>query len=145
MRASSLATRPPPNRPVAPSSPRPASSCIAFLRAPTATNLSRPPGSRRLRAPLSWSSVTTAAALVEEIRTELASARDQLLAHPYVAAVEAGMVDLSQLRPFAGEQHAIISSDLRSVAHLVSRFGCPFFLDVLAGERAALEALPPLA
>jgi hypothetical protein len=89
--------------------------------------------------------VTTAAALVDEIRAELAPVRDQLLSHPYVAAVEAGTVNLTQLRPFAGEQGAIIASDLRSVAHLVSRFGSRFFLDVLAGEQAALEALPPLA
>jgi TENA/THI-4/PQQC family len=98
-----------------------------------------------LGRPLSWSSVTTAAGLADEIRAELAPVHDQLLAHPYVAAVEAGMVNLAQLRPFAGEQSVIIASDLRSVAHLVSRFDGPFFLAVLAGEQAALEALPPLA
>ena len=87
----------------------------------------------------------TAERLVEEIRSELAPVRARLLAHPYVAAVEAGMVELKQLRPFAGEQFAIISSDLRSVAHLVSRFGGDFFLDVVSEERAALEALSPFA
>ena len=87
----------------------------------------------------------TAEKVVEEIRSELAGVRAQLLAHPYVAAVEAGLVELEQLRPFAGEQFAIISSDLRSVAHLVSRFGGDFFLDVLSGERAALDALSPFA
>lgn len=86
-----------------------------------------------------------AADLVDEIREELGPVHDQLLAHPYVRAVEEGQVDLAGLRPFAGEQHAIISSDLRSVAHLVSRFGGDFFLDVLAGERAALQALDALA
>jgi hypothetical protein len=84
-------------------------------------------------------------ALVEEIRADLAPVREQLLGHPYVAAVEGGLVELAQLRPFAGEQHAIISSDLRSVANLVSRFGGDFFLGVLDGERAALAALGPLA
>ena len=79
--------------------------------------------------------------LVEEIRADLSPVRDQLLAHAYVAAVEEGLIQLEQLRPFACEQHAIISSDLRSVAHLVSRFGGDFFLDVLAGEHAALQAL----
>jgi len=34
---------------------------------------------------------------------------------------------------------------VRSVAHLVSRFGSDFFLDVLAGERVAFEALGPFA
>ena len=82
--------------------------------------------------------------VVSSIRASLEPVRARLLAHPYVAAVEGGRLGLEQLRPFAGEQHAIISSDLRSVAQLVSRFGSGFFLDVLEGERAALEALPPL-
>ncbi len=84
-------------------------------------------------------------ALVEEIRADLAPVREQLLSHPYVAAVEGGLVELPRLRPFAGEQHEIIGSDLRSVANLVSRFGGDFFLGVLDGERAALEALRPFA
>jgi hypothetical protein len=83
--------------------------------------------------------------LVQEIRADLAPVRDQLLTHAYVAAVEQGLIQLEQLRPFACEQHGIVSSDLRSVAHLVSRFGSDFFLGVLAGERAALEALDTLA
>jgi hypothetical protein len=83
--------------------------------------------------------------LVEEIRADLAPVREQLLGHPYLAAVEGGLVELARLRPFAGEQHAIIGSDLRSVANLVSRFGGEFFLGVLDGERAALAALGPLA
>jgi pyrroloquinoline quinone (PQQ) biosynthesis protein C len=82
-----------------------------------------------------------AEALVQEIREELAPVRDQLVAHPYVAAVENGLIELEQLRPFACEQFATITSDLRSVAHLVSRFGGDFFLEILGGERAALEAL----
>jgi hypothetical protein len=86
--------------------------------------------------------VTMAAeTLVEEIRADLSPVRDQLVTHAYVSAVEEGLIQLAQLRPFACEQHATITSDLRSVAHLVSRFGGDFFLDVLAGERAALEAL----
>jgi len=83
--------------------------------------------------------------LVEEIRAELSPVRDQLLSHGYVSAVEEGLIQLEQLRPFACEQHAIISSDLRSVAHLVSRFGGDFFMDVLAGEHAALRALGTFA
>lgn len=83
--------------------------------------------------------------LVEEILADLAPVREQLAGHAYLAAVEGGLVELARLRPFAGEQHAIISSDLRSVANLVSRTGDEFFLDVLDGERAALAALGPLA
>jgi|SRR5215472_13290467 len=84
-------------------------------------------------------------ALVDDIRAELAPVRDQLLAHAYVAAVEEGLVPLEALRAFAGEQYAIITSDLRSVAHLVSRFGPDYFGLVLDGERAALEALADFA
>jgi hypothetical protein len=83
--------------------------------------------------------------LVEAIRADLMPVTEQLLQHAYVAAFEQGLARAGQLQPFVGEQHAIISSDLRSVAHLVSRFGPGLFLDVLAGERAALEALDPLA
>jgi hypothetical protein len=87
----------------------------------------------------------TAETLVEEIRADLSPVRDQLLTHGYVSAVEEGLVQLERLRPFACEQRAIISSDLRSVAHLVSRFGGDFFMDVLAGEHAALRALGTFA
>ena len=86
-----------------------------------------------------------AATLVQEIRAELAPVRDQLLTHAYLSAVEEGMIQLEQLRPFACEQWAIISSDLRSVAHLASRYGGDFFLDVLDGERAAHTALGTFA
>ena len=89
--------------------------------------------------------MSPAETVLEEIRAELAHIRDQLLTHPYLAAVEGGLVDLTQLRAFAGEQHAIITSDLRSVACLVSRFGDELFLDVLSGERASLAALFPFA
>jgi thiaminase len=89
--------------------------------------------------------MSTATELVQSIRDELAPTHDRLLAHPYVAAVEAGGVELARLRPLAGEQHAIISSDLRSVAHLVARYGSDFFLGTLSGERAALDALSALA
>lgn len=82
---------------------------------------------------------------MQEIREELAPVRDQLLAHGYVAAVEEGLIQLEQLRPFACEQWAIISSDVRSVAHLASRFAGDFFLDVLDGERAAHAALRTFA
>jgi TENA/THI-4/PQQC family len=83
--------------------------------------------------------------LVDEVHREGAAVRDALLRHAYVAAVERGDLELAGLRPFAGEQHHIISSDLRSVAQLVARWGGDFLLGVLDGERAALAALPPFA
>ena len=89
--------------------------------------------------------VSQAQQLVEAISRELEPATDRLLRHPYVQALEAGEVPRGRLRLFAGEQYAIISSDLRSVAHLVSRFGgAPsrdLFLGVLQGERAAWDGL----
>ncbi len=93
--------------------------------------------------------MSRATLLVEDIRRELEPIEHQLLSHPYLQSLEAGRVDRQKLTLFAGEQHAIISSDLRSVAHLVSRFGASpsrdFFLGVLQGERAAWDALQTFA
>src|SRR5213594_4484985 len=86
-----------------------------------------------------------AKALVDEIRQELEPVNEQLLRHPYVQALEEGKIGREKLRLFVGEQYAIIGSDLRSAAHLVSRFGSSpsrdFFLGILQGERAAWDAL----
>ncbi len=87
--------------------------------------------------------------LIDEISRDLQPVVDRLLSHPYVEALAAGQVPREQLRTIAGEQYAIIASDLKSVAHLIGRFGgtseMPFFLDVLAGERAAWDGLKALA
>jgi thiaminase len=84
-------------------------------------------------------------ALLDEIRQELQPVSEQLLRHPYVQALEEGKIGQEKVRLFAGEQYTIIASDLRSVAHLVSRFGGSpsrdFFLGILQGERAAWDAL----
>lgn len=89
--------------------------------------------------------MTRAIDLIEEIRRDLRPVEEQLRQHPYLAAVEAGRLPRAELRRFAGEQYLIIGSDLRSVAHLVTRFGGSpsrdFFLNTLQGERAAWEAL----
>jgi len=86
-----------------------------------------------------------AKALVDEIRQGLQPVNEQLLRHPYVQALEEGKIGREKLRLFAGEQYAIIGSDLKSAAHLVSRFGGSpsrdFFLGILQGERAAWDAL----
>jgi pyrroloquinoline quinone (PQQ) biosynthesis protein C len=83
--------------------------------------------------------------LVASVRSQLLPVRKRVRDHPYLKAVDDGRVDLGQLRPFVGEQFLIISSDLRSMAQLVSRYEGDFFLDLLAGERAALSTLPQLA
>jgi thiaminase len=90
-----------------------------------------------------------AAEVVDAVRTQLAPVRERVRAHPYLLAVEERRLHPAQLRPFVCEQFLILSSDLRSMAEMVSRFGgdgfVEFFLDLLGGERAALEALPALA
>ena len=90
-----------------------------------------------------------ATTLIGEISRDLQPVVDRLLSHPYVEALAAGRVPREQLQTVAGEQYAIIASDLKSVAHLIGRFGgtaeMPFFLDVLAGERAAWEGLQAFA
>jgi thiaminase len=87
--------------------------------------------------------------LVEEIRHELDPVEQELRHHPYLAALETGRVRREDLTRFAGEQHHIIQSDLRSIALLVNRFGAtpsgPFFQAVLGGETAALAALGTFA
>ncbi len=87
--------------------------------------------------------------LIEEIERELRPIEQQLLRHPYLEVLEEGRAPRETLRLFAGEQYAIIGSDLCSAAHLVSRFGGSssrdFFLGVLEGERAAWVALQAFA
>jgi len=89
--------------------------------------------------------MASAKALIEELKRELAAMEHEIRNHPYLADLEAGRVRREDLRRFAGEQHHIIGSDLRSVALLVNRFGGmpsgPFFQAVLGGEAAAFEAL----
>jgi hypothetical protein len=59
--------------------------------------------------------------LIGEIRRELVE--QEIRRHPCLSALEAGRVRQEDLTHFAGEQHHIIRSDLRSVALLVNRFG----------------------
>jgi hypothetical protein len=86
--------------------------------------------------------------LVEELRAELYEVEHHIRSHPFVAALEAGAVDVAGLRSFAGAQRAIISSDRRSFAHLASRFPEPpagdLFLALAQGEGEALARLAPL-
>src|SRR5687768_7918434 len=86
-----------------------------------------------------------AKALLEEIRQDLQTVTEQLLRHPYVQGLEEGKIGRENLRLFAGEQYNIITSDLKSAAYVVSRYGSApsrdFFLGILQGERAAWDAL----
>lgn len=86
-----------------------------------------------------------ASALVDEIRRDLSKIHEQLMRHPYIELLEQGRIQQEKLHLFAGEQYTIIGSDLRSVAHLISRFGespsRDFFLGIFEGEKAAFDAL----
>ena len=87
--------------------------------------------------------------VVEKIRMDLRPLDEKILGHPYIMALNEGKLPLDSLRTFAGEQYHIITSDLRSIAGLLSRHGQlpsrPWLLAVLQGEAAALDALFTLA
>src|SRR5919198_2386568 len=86
-----------------------------------------------------------AKALFNALRKELQPVNEQLLRHPYVEALEQGKIGREDLHIFAGEQYAIIASDLRSAAYLVNRFGAStsrdFFLGILQDEKTAWDGL----
>ena len=87
--------------------------------------------------------------LLQDIRAELAPVEERIRSHPYPAAIGQGRVPREKLSIFAGEQYHIISSDLRSFALLLARYGGTasgnFFLDMVSGENEALVALRSFA
>jgi hypothetical protein len=91
----------------------------------------------------------SAAQVVKEIRAALREVDEQLRHHPYPEALERGEVTMAALRAFPGTQYHVATSDLRSMAMMVQRFGhtpaCGFLNGLLQGELAALEGLRVLA
>lgn len=83
--------------------------------------------------------------IVERIRKDLREVDEKILRHPYIGALSQGRLPESALRVFVGQQFHIITSDLRSVAHLFARHGelpsRAWLLGVLQGEAAARDAL----
>jgi thiaminase len=83
--------------------------------------------------------------ILEKIRIELKPLEDKILGHPYIKALSEGKLPRDSLNIFAGQQYHIITSDLRSIAGLLSRLGQlpsrSWLLAVLQGEAAALDAL----
>jgi pyrroloquinoline quinone (PQQ) biosynthesis protein C len=83
--------------------------------------------------------------LIEEARRGIAAVEARIRQHPYLGALEARKMDRGKLATFAGQQWHIIESDLRSVALIVARSASQatrdFFMGMLQGERAALDAL----
>jgi len=93
--------------------------------------------------------VSDALQLIEKIRSDLKPLDERILDHPYLRALAEGRVPLDSLKVFAGQQHHIIGSDLRSIALILSREGMRpsrrFLMNVLQGEAAALDALHTFA
>src|SRR5260370_2812827 len=98
------------------------------------------PGVSRMSDTLQW---------VEQIRSDLKPLESKILGHSYLKALAEGRLQRDQLKVFALQQHHIISSDLRSIALIVSRQGLlpsrRFMLSVLQVEAVALDAQQPLA
>ncbi|MCY1076699.1 hypothetical protein [Archangium lansingense] len=90
-----------------------------------------------------------AAQVVKEIGEALRDVDEQLRHHPYPAALERGEVSVKALRAFPGTQYHVATSDLRSMAMMVQRFGHTsargFLNGLLQGEFAALDGLRVLA
>jgi thiaminase len=83
--------------------------------------------------------------LVGQTRRELRPIGETISGHRFLDLLEARSVPEDRLRALVAEQHAIISSDRRSFAHLAARFPAgeagEFFLDMAAGEGTALGLL----
>jgi thiaminase len=90
-----------------------------------------------------------AAELVQKVREDLREIDDYIREHPYPGALMKGEVSPDALRAFPGHQYHIITSDLRSFALLVQRFGdAPsrdFLMGILDGERKGLDGLLMMA
>ncbi|UCC71934.1 MAG: transcriptional regulator [Gemmatimonadota bacterium] len=90
-----------------------------------------------------------AARLVQSVREDLRKIDDYIREHPYPDALMRGEVSAEALRAFPGHQYHIITSDLRSLALLVQRFGdAPsrdFLMGILDGERQGLDGLLAMA
>ncbi|ETX04582.1 hypothetical protein [Candidatus Entotheonella palauensis] len=90
-----------------------------------------------------------AKAIFTQLHQELETTETKLRTHPYVEAVQRGEIPRDKLYHIVAEEYHIVSSDLRSIGQLLSRFGHtasgPFFAGAYQGEQAALAALKKLA
>ncbi len=93
--------------------------------------------------------MSSARDVVEEIRTNLRELDDAIRNHVYPDRLRRKQISTEGLRAFTAHQYAIVTSDLRSIAILVNRFGDgpsrDFFMRVLEGERSALQGLLVMA
>ena len=83
--------------------------------------------------------------LIQNIKAQLKEIDAKIASHPYLSALDEGKVKREDLKFFAGHQYHIINSDLRSIAHLISResssLGREFLQGVLLGEAEALKGI----
>lgn len=93
--------------------------------------------------------MSDALSLIAHIRSDLKPLEAKISSHAYLKALEESRVHPDSLKVFVGQQHHIISSDLRSIALILSRHGLlpsrRFWANVLQGEAAALDTLHALA
>ncbi len=91
---------------------------------------------------------TRARQVLEEARRRIAPVDERIRRHPYLDVLESGKADRGRLAIFPAQQRHIIESDLRSVALIIARSESQptrdFFIGMLQGERAALQALSEL-
>src|SRR3954469_14609797 len=87
--------------------------------------------------------------LLAQTRGELLAVAEAISGHRFLDLLRARDVPGHRLQALAAEQHAIVSSDRRSFAHLTARFpdghAGEFFLGLAAGEGIALGKLRGLA
>jgi TENA/THI-4/PQQC family len=87
--------------------------------------------------------------LVAQVRSDLKPIEMRIAGHAYLKALEESRVHRDSLKVFVGQQHHIISSDLRSIALILSRQGMlpsrDFLMNLLQGEATALDALHAFA
>jgi TENA/THI-4/PQQC family len=83
------------------------------------------------------------------VRQDLADVEERIKGNSWLAELEAGRLSTGALRAFAGEQHQVISSDLRSFELLTQRFAAEpahgYLVGMTTGERVASRALGAFA
>lgn len=83
------------------------------------------------------------------VRHDLLDVEERIKSNSWLAELEAGRLSTGALRAFAGEQHQVIPSDLRSFEVLTERFAAEpahsYLAGMAAGERVALQELAAFA
>lgn len=109
------------------------------------SGLGGPALAQELKAGEAEGPVAEARQLINELRAELKPVDNQIANAPFLTALERRQASIDDLKAFAGDQYNILRSDLRSNAHMVSRFGGEphgsFFLDLTTGEAEARRLL----